>query len=60
MLGKLCQEEKEMKPSNLIKSKCKTKSEQLSVCFSLIDYFCGESEAKWAINVRKKRGTQTI
>ena len=49
-----------MKPSHLIQKHCKTKKKQLEVCFALIDYFCGESEAKWAINVRKKRGTQTI
>ena len=43
-----------MKPSKLIKTKCKTQKEQLEVCFSLIDYFVGTQEVKWAISCNKK------
>ena len=44
-----------MKPSQLIKKKCKTLHEQLEVCYSLIDYFVGTPEAEWSIEVHKKR-----
>jgi hypothetical protein len=44
-----------MKPSKLIKSKCKTQKEALEVCFSLIDYFCGTQEVEWAIECQKRR-----
>lgn len=42
-----------MKPSHLIKKKCKTQKEQLEVCFSLIDYFLGTQEVDWAITSTK-------
>ena len=44
-----------MKPSKLIKQKCKTKAKQLEVCFALIDYFVGIQEAEWAIKRRTER-----
>ncbi len=46
-----------MKPSKLIKTKCKTQKEQLEVCYSLIDHFVGSQEAEWAIFVTKQGNT---
>ena len=43
-----------MKPSTLIKSKCRTQKEQLEVCYSLIDYFLGTQEVDWAIECQQK------
>lgn len=43
-----------MKPSTLIKQKCKTQKQQLEVSLALIDYFVGTSEVEWAIEVTKK------
>jgi hypothetical protein len=50
-------EGEEMKPSILIKQKCKTLHQQLKVCYTLIDYFLGTQEARWVIEcqIRKKK-----
>jgi len=42
-----------MKPSALIRKKCKTNRERLEVALSLIDYFMGEEEVDWAIQTKK-------
>ena len=54
MFGLVFPKGEEMKPSHLIKKKCKTQRQQLEVCFSLIDYFVGTQEVEWAIEVTKK------
>lgn len=40
-----------MKPSTLIKSKCKTLKDQIKVLEALVDQFLGSQEALWALNV---------
>jgi hypothetical protein len=42
-----------MKPSTLIKNSLKTQKARLRALESLVDYFCGEAEAKWAIEQEK-------
>jgi hypothetical protein len=44
-----------MKPSHLIKQECKTKAQQLKVCYTLIDYFLGTQEVEWAIECENKK-----
>lgn len=43
-----------MKPFQYIIKHTKTQKEALEACKSLIDYFCGLSEAKWVIECMKK------
>lgn len=48
-------DQRNMKPSKLIKTKCKNQKEQLEVCYSLIDHFVGSQEAEWAILIIKTK-----
>jgi len=49
-----------MKPSHLIQKSCKTIRLRLKVLEALADYFCGEEEAKWAIEVQKKNIKRSV
>jgi hypothetical protein len=40
-----------MKPSQLIKKKCKTQKDQIKVLETLVDHFVGSQEAHWALEV---------
>jgi hypothetical protein len=53
-------EGEEMKPSHLIQKLCKTNKSRLKCCYSLIDYFLGEQEVRWAIEVQKKNIKRSV